>query len=78
MDFNLETNAFIVDQKIGGPLLHLLPLIRVYYVFLQREPSLGLSELLNAGEPVTSDRGSWGMREASHCDTWHRTAPRYR
>ncbi|XP_063607301.1 protein FAM13A-like isoform X5 [Penaeus indicus] len=43
----------------------------------QREPSLGLSELLNAGEPVTSDRGSWGMREASHCDSWHRTAPRY-
>lgn len=45
---------------------------------LQREPSLGLSELLNAGEPVTSDRGSWGMRESSHCDSWHRTAPRYR
>ncbi|XP_069999244.1 protein FAM13A isoform X2 [Penaeus vannamei] len=43
----------------------------------QREPSLGLSELLNAGEPVTSDRGSWGMRESSHCDSWHRTAPRY-
>ncbi|XP_063607300.1 protein FAM13A-like isoform X4 [Penaeus indicus] len=44
---------------------------------VSREPSLGLSELLNAGEPVTSDRGSWGMREASHCDSWHRTAPRY-
>nr|XP_027212926.1 protein FAM13A-like isoform X3 [Penaeus vannamei] len=44
---------------------------------VSREPSLGLSELLNAGEPVTSDRGSWGMRESSHCDSWHRTAPRY-
>ncbi|XP_063870369.1 protein FAM13A-like isoform X14 [Scylla paramamosain] len=40
-------------------------------------PSSGLSELVDASEPVTSDRGSWGMRDASVCDSWHRTAPRY-
>ncbi|XP_050717359.1 protein FAM13A-like isoform X2 [Eriocheir sinensis] len=40
-------------------------------------PSSGLSELLDASEPVTSDRGSWGMRDASHFDSFHRTAPRY-
>lgn len=39
-----------------------------------QEPSLVLSELLDANEPVTSDRGKWGN---SHVDTWHRTAPRY-
>ncbi|XP_066971680.1 protein FAM13A isoform X3 [Macrobrachium rosenbergii] len=43
-----------------------------------QEPSLVLSELLDANEPVTSDRGSWGLRgDKSHCDTLHRTAPRY-
>ncbi|KAK7075545.1 Protein fam13a [Halocaridina rubra] len=44
-----------------------------------KEPSLVLSELLDANEPVsTSDRGSWVMRgDNSRCDSWHRTAPRY-
>ncbi|XP_042210618.1 protein FAM13A-like isoform X5 [Homarus americanus] len=43
----------------------------------QQRPSSGLSELVNANEPVPSDRGSWGMRDTAHSDSWHRTAPRY-
>ncbi|XP_071552044.1 uncharacterized protein [Panulirus ornatus] len=43
----------------------------------QQGPKSGLSELVGASEPVTSDRGSWGMRDAAHSDSWHRTAPRY-
>nr|XP_053632057.1 uncharacterized protein LOC128688314 isoform X5 [Cherax quadricarinatus] len=42
----------------------------------QQRPS-GFSELVDASEPVTSDRGSWGMRGAAHTDPFHRTAPRY-
>lgn len=43
----------------------------------KHSPSSGLSELVDASEPVTSDRGSWGMRDVGLSDSWHRTAPRY-
>nr|XP_045621135.1 protein FAM13A-like isoform X3 [Procambarus clarkii] len=43
----------------------------------QQRATSGFSELVDASEPVTSDRGSWSMRGAAHADPWHRTAPRY-
>ncbi|KAK4290706.1 hypothetical protein Pmani_036415 [Petrolisthes manimaculis] len=40
-------------------------------------PSSGLSALLDSSEPVTSDRGSWGLRDAGQADASHRTAYRF-